>query len=115
MNPEEYNKTASELYDKFDKDFMKNAFNDATFRQLFEGMIIGMTPYKAIEILFEQRQEIYKALSEMVIKQPPKPIIIHIDSVPIELKNLTNLKNPYHEPRNKKLSGKTTSDRTRII
>jgi hypothetical protein len=64
-----------ELKSKFTEEFFEEFQYDAEFRSIFESMVIGLTPYEAIEYLCKSKKELFQALKKAIENAPTKIII----------------------------------------
>jgi len=63
------------LKSKFTEEFFEEFQYDAEFRSIFESMVRGLTPYKAIEHLCKSKKELLQALKKAIENAPTKIIV----------------------------------------
>jgi len=64
-----------ELKSKFTKEFFNEFMYDAEFRTMFEHMLIGLTPYEAIEHLCRSNKQLLKSIKKVIENNPTKIIV----------------------------------------
>ena len=78
-----------ELKAQFTEEFFEEFQHDSMFRNLFEGMARGLTPYEAIEHLCRNNKEIISSL-ERAIKNTPQRIVVTTDINALKNEELKN-------------------------
>lgn len=64
-----------ELKSKFTEEFFNEFKFDAEFRNLFEAMTRGLTPYEVIEYLCKTKKELLQSLQKVIENKPNKIIL----------------------------------------
>lgn len=64
-----------ELKDKFTSEFFEEFQFDAEFRNIFESISRGLTPYEAIEYLCKSKKEMHQLLKRAIENNPQKIVV----------------------------------------
>mgnify|MGYP001478158865 CR=1 FL=1 len=84
-----------ELKSKFTKEFFDEFQFDAEFRNIFESMTKGLSPYEVIEHLCKTKKELLHSL-ENVLENTPRKIIVTTERIE-QLKDELNVNNGEHD------------------